>query len=114
MARQSIETRVDRVEQQVGELAALPARVSALESQIVQFRSEVRDEFSAVRSEMTGEFAAVRSQMASESEALRAEMRAGDEESRRYMRVLHEEVLGRLATIQEGLPKRQSRRPSNG
>ncbi len=38
---------------------------------------------------------------------LRAEIRAGDEETRRYMRVLHEEVISRIATLQE------SRRPRN-
>ena len=34
------------------------------------------------------------------------EIRDGDEETRRYMRVLHEEVLARIATIQEGRPRR--------
>ena len=30
------------------------------------------------------------------------EIRLGDEETRRYMRVLHEEIISRIATIQEG------------
>jgi hypothetical protein len=34
--------------------------------------------------------------------ALREEIRSGDEETRRYMRVLHEDVIARLAAIQEG------------
>lgn len=40
---------------------------------------------------------------------LRAEVREGDEETRRYMRVLHEEVLSRIAVLQEGLPRRRKR-----
>ena len=93
MPPQTIGNRVDRLEQRVTELERLPDRMSALESQIVQLRAEMRDEFSAVRQEI----------------------RAGDEETRRvlgeridetnrHMRVLHEDVIGRLAVIQEGLP----------
>jgi hypothetical protein len=40
---------------------------------------------------------------------LRREIREGDEETRRYVRVLHEEVLSRMAIIQEGLPRRRTR-----
>ena len=61
-------------------LEELPGRMDRLESQIVQFRTEVRDEFSAVRQEI----------------------RSGDEETRRYMRVLFEEYVGRLRVIDEG------------
>ncbi len=58
----------------------LPGRTDRLESQIVQLRTEMRDEFSAVRTEM----------------------RAGDEETRRYMRVLFEEYVGRIKVVREG------------
>ena len=61
-------------------LEQLPERVTELEMQVLQLRAEARNEFSA----------------------LRHEIRDGDEETRRYMRVLHEEVIARLATIQEG------------
>ena len=61
------------------DLASLPARVTAVELQIVQLRQEMRAEFSAVRQEW------------------RAEIRQGDEETRRYMRVLHEDVIARIA-----------------
>jgi len=40
---------------------------------------------------------------------LRDEIRAGDEETRRYMRVLHEEVIARLALIEESRRPRKSR-----
>ena len=88
---QSLADRLAILEERVEELSALPARISALELQILQFRGEVRTEFSAVRQE------------------LRAEIRAGDEETRRYMRVLHEDVIARIALIQEG-PRRPRRR----
>jgi hypothetical protein len=40
---------------------------------------------------------------------LRDEIRAGDDETRRYMRVLHEEVIARLALIEEGRRARKNR-----
>jgi len=88
MAREAVESRVDNLETRVAMLEQLPERVSAVESQIVQLRTEMHDELSAVR----------------------IEMRAGDEETRRYMRVLHEEVINRLALIQEALPLRRTRK----
>ena len=68
------------LEETVRELATLPKRVEAVESQIVRLREEMRGEFAAVRQEIRG----------------------GKEETRRYMRVLHEEILARIATIAEG------------
>lgn len=120
-------------------LETLPARMSAVELQIVQLRSEMREQFSAVRSdlerfrvesqsgihsvrnELRAEIKAacdeVRSDLRAEIRSagetirteLRAEIRAGDEETRRYRRVLHEEVLARLALIEEGRPRRRRR-----
>jgi uncharacterized protein YPO0396 len=91
MPPQPIDSRVDGLERSVTELEKLPERVTAIGSQIVQLRTEMRAEFSAVREEI----------------------RAGDEETRRvlgeridetnrHMRVLHEDVISRLAVIQEG------------
>ena len=40
---------------------------------------------------------------------LAAEVRAGDEETRRYMRVLHEDVISRIATLQDGPAANASR-----
>jgi vacuolar-type H+-ATPase subunit H len=86
MAVRNLTERVEVLEMNVGLLEELPARVSAVESQIVQLRSEMRGEFSAVRQEM----------------------RALNEETRAEMRMLHEEVLGRISKINEG--RRPSRR----
>ena len=83
------------LERRVEILEQLPERVTALESQIVQLRDEMRSEFSATRLD------------------LRAEIRAGDGETRREMRelfaaserharVLHEDVIARIAAISNG------------
>jgi hypothetical protein len=116
--------RVENLEKRVELLEALPARISAVGLQIVQLRSEMHEQFSAVRSDLEGFRAesqsgihAVRNELRAEIKAacdevrsdLRAEIRAGDEETRRYMRVLHEEVLARLAMIDEGRPRRRQR-----
>jgi hypothetical protein len=50
----------------------------------------------------------VRTEIRAVGTTLREDIRAGGEESRHFMRVLHEEVIGRLALIQEG------RRPRGG
>lgn len=52
MAPQSLEAKVESLEQRVTRFEELPARVDHVVSQIVQLRTEMRDEFSAVRAEM--------------------------------------------------------------
>ncbi len=92
MPPETLANRVAILEHKMQSLEGLPDRVAALEVQIVQFRAEVRVEFSAVRQEMRDL-----------AETLRAEIRAGDEETRRQMRVLHEEVIARFALLDEHL-----------
>ena len=97
MPPQPLENRVERLERRVTKLERLPDQVDRVEWQIVQLRTEMSDEFSAVRAE------------------LREEIRGGDEETRRLMRVLHEEVISRFALLEEGRPPRGSRkRRGNG
>ena len=56
MNARTLEERVESLEKSIEPLRELPGRVSALELQIVQLRTEMRQEFSAIRSEMvTGE-----------------------------------------------------------
>jgi hypothetical protein len=96
-------------------LETLPARVAAVESQIVLLRDEMRREFAATREQIRAGDDSVRTELRADIRAeissLRAELltviRAGDEETRRYMRVLHEEVMARLATLQEGRRRRK-------
>ena len=111
------------LEQQMDALLKLPDRVASLEAQFLQFRDETRGEFAAVRSEMRQQFDLLREEIRSgdegtryalrremhelhadtvkQIEAVREEMRAGDEETRRHARVLHEEVIARIALLDE-------------
>jgi|KBSSwiStaDraftv2_1062776.scaffolds.fasta_scaffold165804_1 hypothetical protein len=89
MAGKSLDQRVDMLERRTEILEQLPERVTALETQIVQLRDEMRVEFSATRAETrAGEERMI--------QTLRQEIRDGDEETRRFMRILHEEVLERM------------------
>ena len=130
MPEPTLAIRVENLERRIELLEALPERVHAVELQIVHLRSEMHEQFSTVRQEFRGEIQAVRDQLRGEIKAegdvirtelcaeikaegdlirreLRTEIRDGDEETRRYMRVLHEEVLARIATIQEARPRRR-------
>ena len=69
---------MDAKSNEMHDLNELTGRVTSLELQFVQFRDEVRAEFSATRAEL-GE-----------------NMRAGDEETRRLMRVLSEDLVERI------------------
>ena len=89
MAGKSLDERVDMLERRTEILEQLPERLTALETQIVQLRDEMRGEFSATRAE-------VRAGDERMIQTLRQEIRDGDEETRRFMRILHEEVLERM------------------
>jgi hypothetical protein len=93
----SLLRRVEILEGKVEQLERLPARMDALELQILQFREEVRVEFSATREELRAEMRALHADAV-------ARAQAGDEETRRFMRILHEEVIERIARIGEGRP----------
>ena len=80
MSERPMNERVEILENKVGDLEKLPARMDAVESQILQLRDETRDGFSAID----------------------RRIQEGDEETRRHMRVLHEEVLRRISLIKEG------------
>jgi hypothetical protein len=110
MAQESLEKRMDRLERRVEILEQLPERVTAVESQIVLLRDEMRSEFSAVRGEIrAGDEQVIKT--------LREEIRAGDEQTRRvltermeslfdanerHMRLLHEDLVERIARMGEG------------
>jgi hypothetical protein len=106
IARQTIENKVHLLEGQVTELQKLPERLGAVESQIVQLRSEMRMECSAVREELRAGDEGLRLDIA----GVRREMKEKHDEALRFMRVLHEEVIGRLTLIQEGRPPRRTRK----
>lgn len=122
--QETLAIRVDNQERRLESLESLPARVSAVELQIRQLRAEMGQQFSATRQEFAAADSGLREEIRAlgtdlraeikvEGEAIRTELRKeireGDEETRRYMRVLHEEVLSRIAIVQEGLPRRRKR-----
>ena len=81
-----LEKRVEILEHKVEILAQLPDRVSSLESQVLQLRTEMRDGFSAIQSEFTGLTRAMTAGDEETRRELRSEIQAGDEETRRELR----------------------------
>jgi hypothetical protein len=81
---------VERLARRVDILEQLPDRVSALESQIVQLRDEMRSEFSATRKRDEETRRVLTERMESLFEA-----------NERHMRLLHEDLVQRIATIRE-------------
>ena len=117
--------RIEILERKVEGLELLPARMTALESQILQLGDDMRAEFSAIRQEIAGAVDGVRTEIRAGDQETRREMHSllgdvvvrlelrissGDEETRRYMRVLHEDVIERISRIQEGPPPPSRRR----
>jgi hypothetical protein len=113
--------RVELLEQRVDALSELPARVTAVEAQIIA----LREDLATLRVELRGEIgtlrndfetfrgqAALRVELHAVRDELRAEIRAGDEETRREMRVLHEDVISRIALLQEGITRANGRNNS--
>ena len=93
-AANSLNKRVTRLEE-------LPARIDDLTAQVSQLRLETRDEFSAVRTEMAAGFAAA---------AVRTDtLEAKTDGLAVQMRVLHEDLIARIALLQERWPKPPAR-----
>lgn len=80
-----LDHRMDRLDVRMD---GLDHRMDRLESEVVQLRTE-----------MHGEFAAVRSEIAAVDDRLSVRI----EDARRETRVLHEDVIGRLSLLGEGL-----------
>jgi uncharacterized protein YoxC len=86
MPPQTLASKVEELQTRVTRLEELPARIDDLTSQVSQLRVEMRDEFSAVRSDIGG--------LQVKTDGLASQMR-----------VLHEDVIARIALLQEGWPK---------
>ena len=121
MQERSLDKRVDLVEKKMEALETLPDRVTRVELQLVHLRDDIRGGDAETRRVLGDEIhagdeetrRALRDEICSGDEetrrVLRDEIRSGDDETRRYMRVLHEDVIARLATIQEGKRPRKKR-----
>ena len=92
MPSQTIESRVEKLEEHVTNLQELPGRIEALSVQISQLREDVSEQISTTE------------------RTLREDIVAGDERILAQVRVLHEDVVSRLALIQEGQPRPRRRR----
>jgi len=95
MARESLEQRMDRLERRVEILERLPERVTAVESQIVLLRDEMRSEFSAVRTDIRTGDEETRRMLTERMESL-------FDANQRHMRLLHEDLVERIARMGEG------------
>jgi hypothetical protein len=95
MGRQTLSLRVDRLEERVTILEQLPARIDAVESQIVQLREEMHREFSSVHGE-------IRAGDEETRRSLRAELRTIADEIMGQARMLYEDMNAKLKIIQEG------------
>ena len=84
-------------------LEELPVRIERVESQTVQLRTEMRDEFSALRQE-------VRAGDEETRHVLGAEIRGEIQNLGTQMRVLHEAVSDKLALLEEGRVSQPSTR----
>ena len=82
----TLASKVEDLDKRVTRLQELPARIDDLTSQVSQLRVEMRAEFSAVRSDIGG--------LQIKTDGLAVQMR-----------VLHEDVIARIALLQEGWPK---------
>ena len=88
MPPQTIERRVEKLEDQVMNLQQLPARMDALSLQISQLREDMDAKISATEKSLI----------------------ASDERILAQVRMLHEDVVSLLALIQEDQPRPRRRR----
>jgi len=105
----SLERRIEILEENMEQLRDVPARLSAVESQIVQLRAEMQTGFSALRGqndETRGEMVRLNDETRRElvrlNDETRREMTRLNDETNAHLRVLHEEVISRIALLQEG------------
>ena len=94
-----VETRLGVVETRLG---TVETRLGTVESQIVQLRTEMRVEFSAVRHEMADGLTSVRTELRADIADRGRELAGHILATQRQMRVMHEEVIKRIALIGEG------------
>jgi hypothetical protein len=106
MPPQTIESRVEKLEEHVTNLQELPGRMDALSVQISQLRDDVGAQISQLREEV----GSLGGRISGTERALREEIVAGDERILTQVRVLHEDVVSRLALLQEGQPRSRRRR----
>ena len=117
----SLEERMDNLERIVEPLRGLPDRVTALEVQVVQLRTEMRSEFSAIRRDMVTKDDLAKcatkddlTRFATKDDltrfATKDDLRAIEAQLSTRMLVLHEDLVERLKVIGEA-QARSAKRP---
>lgn len=134
MSDVDLERRVRILEEKMDQMRDVPRRLDAVESQILELRSEMRIGFSALRTQNEETRAEMRvlneetradaralnektrAEMRALNEETRAEMRALNDDTKAQMRLLHEDVISRIALLQENRarPAPRRRRPKKG
>ena len=109
MADDLVLERVEKLEKAFASLATLPGkvtdlegRVGGLELQIVQLRTEMTEEFSAVRADLRGELTAVRNDILEIIESSSQAIGEMFRETWSQMRMLHEDVIERIKQLGDG------------
>ena len=100
MERESIDRRVDILEQHVEMLRDLPTRMTLFEAQMLQLRSDMNSGFSALSYAVN----ALHADMVARFEAHDRRFDAQDEkfiDLKRHMHMLHEDALERIARLSE-------------
>lgn len=135
MTPQPLESKVDSLEHRMTQLEQQLGPDDREPSQVVPLRTELRAECSSVRAEIAEQGKTLRAEIAEQGQALRGEIAglgqelrgeiAGQGKSLRgdieklgtridaqgtQMRVLHEEVISRIALLQEGQPASRRKR----
>jgi chromosome segregation ATPase len=111
-----IEFKAEMTELKV-EMAELKVEMTEFKAEMTEFKAEMTEfkaEMIEFKAEMI-EFKVEMTEFRADTTTRFAQVHADIEETRRQMRVLHEEVIGRLALLQEGLAsngRRRRKRPS--
>ena len=139
MPPQTLEARVEGLEQRVTTFEELPARLDALSTQVSQLREEMHSGFSNLRDELRAEIRAGDDQVMDHArelqgsltleiqagdervmnwgrgnfEDLRAAIEAGDERVMNHARMLSEDLKADIKLIREGQSAGRRRRPKS-
>ena len=106
MKQKSLEDRVALLENEMQALRDLPGRVTSLEVQMVQFRAEVRAEFSATHEKIDTKIDHLSAEMHALHAVAMLEMGKAVEramnQTMNHARMLHEEAMSNIRTIKNG------------
>ena len=103
----NFEQRLTFLEQQMQELRELPDRVERMESQILQFRTEMKDGFSAIRTDLRAELHGVETGLRTElhdvRDALRSEIREVRDTLRSEIHEVRDTLKSEIADVREDI-----------